>query len=73
MLKNFGRGHMFFLEYLIILKFFSVINFNFFTSHNENIGNNNFPSLFKYVLELLGGQADALEIEEGAQIKLIEK
>ncbi len=27
----------------------------------------------KYVLELLGGQADALEIEKGAQIKLIEK
>ena len=36
----------------------------------ENI---NSISPAKYVLELLGGQADALEIEEGAQIKLIEK
>jgi len=27
----------------------------------------------KYVLELLGGQVDAIEIEKGAQIKLIEK
>jgi len=36
----------------------------------ENI---NSISPAKYVLELLGGQADALEIVEGAQIKLIEK
>tara|TARA_S200000501_G_scaffold377322_1_gene435249 strand:- start:4269 stop:4742 length:474 start_codon:yes stop_codon:yes gene_type:complete len=36
----------------------------------ENI---NSISPAKYVLELLGGQADALEIKEGAQIKLIVK
>ena len=36
----------------------------------ENI---NSISPAKYILELLGGQADALEIKEGAQIKLIVK